>query len=94
MDRLTDLESIGILLSFVIVALLLVAWLTRRRRTRQPGVPRRSAWLTDRMVDEIIRTGSLSARYVPEEDLDLDEIAREEERFWSESWDEPGPYWE
>jgi hypothetical protein len=36
----------------------------------------------------------LSARQVPEEALDLEEIAREEERFWSESWEEPDHYWE
>ncbi len=28
-----------------------------------------------------------------DEPLDLDEIAREEERFWDETWDEPeGPF--
>lgn len=51
-------------------------------------------WMTDDMVQQIIDLGALSERQVPEEALDLEEVAHEEERFWSETWDEPERYWE
>ena len=42
--------------------------------------------LDDQAVDRIIRQGMISTdEYV----LDLDAIDDEEERFWSETWDEP-----
>lgn len=82
------LVILTILVSSLIVAFAIVS---RRRRTRKLSP---SNWLTDEMVAEILRTGSLSGRHVPEEGLDLEEIAREEERFWSESWDEPEAHWE
>lgn len=91
---MTALEWMAVALTLLLLALLAAAWLVRWQRRRRWPAPRRSGWLTDRMVNQIIETGSLSGRQVPEADLDLEEIAREEERFWSESWDEPGPYWE
>ena len=46
--------------------------------------------LDDQAVDRIIRQGMISTdEYV----LDLDAIDDEEERFWSENWDEPEEAW-
>lgn len=60
----------------------------RRRRLR----PRQTGWLTDAMVREIIAGGRLEGEGVPEPPLDLDEIRREEDRFWGETWDAPEPH--
>ena len=81
------LVVVAILISSVIVAFVIVS---RRRRTSDGGY----GWLTDDLIGEIMRTGTLSSRHLPEEGLDLEEIAREEERFWSETWDEPEAHWE
>ncbi|MGH7545786.1 MAG: hypothetical protein ACREKI_06345, partial [Gemmatimonadota bacterium] len=64
--------------------------LRRRRRLRPP----RAGWLTDRMVAEIIARGRLETDDGPELPLDWEEIRREEDRFWTESWDRPEPYTE
>ncbi len=76
-------------LLFLLVASFVVIW--RRRRATAPI---RDGWLTDEMVRQIIERGSLNDEQVPEAALDLEQIAREEERFWSETWDEPEHYWE
>lgn len=91
---MTALEWFGIALTLIILALLIAASLVilvRRRRLKSTPP---EGWLTDEMVRQIIQRGSLNARQVPEEALDLEQIAREEERFWSESWEEPDHYWE
>jgi hypothetical protein len=75
------------------LALLVVAVLLLLRR-RRSTLPQEEGWLTDDMVEQIIDLGVLSERQVPEEALDLPEISREEERFWSETWDEPDRYWD
>lgn len=59
-------------------------------------VRRRDAWVRvpvvdDVVVDQIIRTGQVFVE--DDEPLDLDQIDDEEERFWSESWDEPTGDW-
>jgi hypothetical protein len=82
--------------ALIIIALALVLTggfvaLQRRRRLQSPPS---EGWLTDAMVRQIIEQGGLSDEQVPEEALDLEEIAKEEERFWSEKWDEPEHYWE
>jgi len=47
--------------------------------------------LDDAASEQIIEQGEI---WVDEDDpLDLDEIDDEEERFWSESWDEPQGEW-
>lgn len=59
-------------------------------------VRRRAAWrpvpiLDDAAVRHIIEHGEI---YVDDDDpLDLETIDDEEERFWSESWDEPSGEW-
>jgi predicted permease len=76
------------------LALLLAACVILLRRWRRLRARSRESWLTDAMVEQIIEVGVLSERQVPEPTLDLEEIAKEEERFWSETWDEPERYWE
>ena len=91
---MTVFQWLGVLATFLIVAMLMAAGVAvaiRRRRLRSPP---QKGWLTDQMVGDIIKHGTLSGRQVPAEALDLEEIAREEERFWSETWDESEPYWE
>lgn len=56
---------------------------TRRRE----ALASRSPVLDDEAVRRILETGELSVD--EDEPLDLTEIEQEEERFWSESWDEP-----
>lgn len=87
-------ESLGIALTILIPALLIAAGVVMARRRRRLKPPPQGGWLTDSMVQQIIERGSLTAGQVPGEALDLEEIAREEERFWSETWDEPDHYWE
>ena len=85
------LIALLVLIILALSALVAAAFVSSRRRARGS---RDGGWLTDQMVQEILRSGQLSERHVPEEGLDLDEIAREEERFWSETWDEPEAHWE
>jgi hypothetical protein len=91
---MTVYQWLGITLSGLALALLLAAAVVIFYRRRRVQAPPRTGWLTDEMVQQIIEVGSLSDRQVPEEALDLEEIAREEERFWSETWDEPDRYWD
>ena len=54
-------------------------------------VRRRMARLRDGLSDDAIRSIETSGRIEMDEPLDLGEAAEEEERFWSETWDEPEP---
>lgn len=45
----------------------------------------------DEAVRRILETGQLTVE--DDEPLDLDAIEAEEERFWSETWDEPDDEW-
>jgi len=57
-------------------------------RLRMRNVKRRDEMeLTDDMIRQIEEKGRLETDR--REPLDYDEIRREEDRFWSESWDEP-----
>lgn len=78
------------LVALLLIAAGIVLWVRRRSRHR----PRETGWLTDDMVQQILRDGTLHEGSVPDARLDLQEIRREEDRFWSESWDEPDPYFE
>jgi len=81
-------------LSLLFLALLAAAIFVVVRRRRRMKAPAQENWLTDQLVQQIIEVGALSERQVPEEALNLEEIAKEEERFWTETWDEPDNYWE
>jgi hypothetical protein len=91
---MTVYHWLGAILSLLALALLLAGGymgIVRRRRLRAPP---QKGWLTDQMVDQIIDHGMLNEQHVPEGALDLEEIAKEEERFWTETWDEPDHYWD
>jgi len=91
---MTALEWLGIALTFLLLVLLVAAGFVMALRRGRLKSPPQDGWLTDDMVRQIMERGSLNARQVPEEALDLEQIAKEEERFWSESWEEPDHYWE
>ncbi len=91
---MTLYQWLGAGLSGVALALLVAAAVVMTLRRRRLRARARTGWLTDDMVRQIIEVGTLTDEQVPEGDLDLEKIAREEERFWSESWDEPDRYWE
>lgn len=65
-------------------AIVVVGWIGYRRRLDEV----RGRGLSDGAIRQIEASGRVEV----EEALDLDEAAEEEERFWSESWDEPEPY--
>jgi len=56
---------------------------TRRRQLVGRGLPS----VDDDAIQRILETGELFLE--EDEPLDLEEIDQEEERFWSETWDEP-----
>ena len=60
----------------------------RLRRSRK--IEQQAQILDDQAVDRIIRHGKIS---INEDVLDLEAIDDEEERFWSETWDEPEEAW-
>lgn len=65
-------------------ALVVIGGLAVRRRI---GASRERPVLDDDAVRRIVDTGRLSVDEDPP--LDIDEIEEAEDRFWSESWDEP-----
>ncbi|MEE9132658.1 MAG: hypothetical protein V3U13_03785 [Gemmatimonadota bacterium] len=91
---MTVYHWLSIALSVLALALLLVGGFVAMRRRLRVRSSAKESWLTDQMIQQIIEVGALSDRQVPEEALNMEEIAREEERFWSETWDEPEHYWE
>ena len=74
------------LFAIALAALAVAAGLSVHVRRRQLLASNRPA-LDDEAIDTIVETGELVID--EEESLDLDDIEEEEERFWSESWDEP-----
>lgn len=91
---MTVSQWLGISLTLLLLALVLLAGVFAVLRRRRRAALQQDGWLTDEMVGDIIRYGTVSGVFVPEEALDMDEIAREEERFWTETWDESEPYWD
>jgi hypothetical protein len=91
---MTISQWLGFAATFLFLALLVAAGIVTVVRRHQIKSPPQEGWLNDAMIRQIIRHGTLSSHNVPEEALNLEEIAREEERFWSETWDESEPYWE
>lgn len=74
------------LFATVLAALAVAAGLSVHFRRRQLLASTRPS-LDDEAIDTIVATGRLVVD--EEESLDLDDIDEEEDRFWSESWDEP-----
>lgn len=77
---------LGALIWFAFGALAVLGGLAVRRKasaSRREG----RATLDDEAIRRIMETGALTVDEDPP--LDLEEIEEEEERFWSESWDEP-----
>jgi len=73
-----------------LAALTLAAGVTLRARRRQALRARRGG-VDDALIRQIIERGQI---FIDEDEpLDLQEIDDEEERFWSESWDEPSGEW-
>jgi hypothetical protein len=67
-------------------ALAVLGGLAVRRRLNESRARQRSV-LDDDAVRRIVDTGRLSIDEDPP--LDIDEIEEAEDRFWSETWDEP-----
>jgi hypothetical protein len=87
------MHLLGVALSVFMLALIVAAATIYIRRLRRQA-PSPDGWLTDDMVHQIIDLGVLTERQVPDDALDLKGVAQEEERFWSETWDDPERYWE
>ena len=62
-------------------------YLQRIRSARSSGAP---PVVDDEALRRILEEGSLTTE--EDEPLDLEEAARAEEEFWSQSWDEPEEY--
>ena len=71
----------------LLALLLAAAWRLRRRREQ---VRQRAFRVDDDAIEQILARGTLTAP--DDEPLDEEEIARAEEEFWQESWDEPDEY--
>ena len=54
---------------------------------QKASIVQRSPSIDDAAVRTIVETGALAVE--EDEPLDMREIEAEEERFWSETWDEP-----
>ncbi len=72
---------------FALLAVAAGVTLHVRRREAYRRVP----VVDDDMIDWIIERGEVFVE--DDEPLDLEQIDDEEERFWSESWDEPTGDW-
>lgn len=79
------LTLLWIMLWLVLATLIVAAAVrmhVRRRELMASPIPR----VDDAAIDTILNTGELR---VEDEPLDLTEIDQSEQRFWSESWEEP-----
>jgi hypothetical protein len=81
---------LGLTVGFGVLAAAAATLALRRRRRRLR--PAQTGWLTDELVRQIIARGHIESELTPEPPLDWEEIRREEERFWTETWDRPEPY--
>lgn len=79
-----------LLFGFGLAVLAMVAGFSLPARRKEAfGVDR--PVLDDDLIAQIIERGEI---YLDDDEpLDLDEVDDEEERFWSESWDEPSGDW-
>jgi hypothetical protein len=70
------------ILTILVIAGFILVYVRRRA-----SFNRKSPRVDDAAVRAIVETGALSVE--DDEPLDMREIEAEEERFWSETWDEP-----
>ena len=70
------------ILTVLVIAACILVYVRRRASFARPE-PR----LDDDAVRTIVETGALTLE--DDEPLDMREIGEQEERFWSETWDEP-----
>lgn len=85
---MNTISLVWIVLTSLLTLLLWVAAVRRvlaRRRRPRPRIV-----VDDAAIERILRHGSLSTG--EDEPLNEDEIARAEQEFWEESWDEPDEY--
>ncbi|MDX1493942.1 MAG: hypothetical protein R3253_07790 [Longimicrobiales bacterium] len=73
------------------LALLAMAAGVSLRARRREAFGHSEPILDDALIAQIIERGEIHID--EDEPLDLDEVEDEEERFWSESWDEPSGEW-
>ena len=73
----------------LLAVLVAIAALRFRRRMAARRARASGPIVDDDAIRRILDEGALDIDDEDEEPLDLDEIAREEEEFWNESWDEP-----
>ncbi len=72
---------------FFLVALVVYAWFSTRRRIK------RSIEVSHPLIDadDIRRIEEVGSILTDDpEPLDLEQIGKEEDEFWKETWDEPG----
>jgi hypothetical protein len=81
----TMLTLFWIIFGAFLAALAIAAGLSIHFRRRELLAASLST-VDDRAIELILRKGEL---FVDDEPLDLDEIDEEEQRFWSETWEEP-----
>lgn len=72
---------------WLVLSALLIAAGVRARMRQRSAFGTSSPKVDDSVVRTIERGGGV--RVDADEPLDLDEIGKEEERFWSETWNEP-----
>lgn len=73
-----------------LAVLAIAAGVSLRARRREAFGPTEPV-VDDALIERIIEDGEV---WVDEDEpLDLEEVEEEEERFWSESWDEPSGDW-
>lgn len=70
------------ILTMLVIAACILVYVRRRASFTRPA-PR----IDDAAVRTIVETGALAVE--DDEPLDMREIGEQEERFWSETWDEP-----
>lgn len=58
---------------------------------RKEAIAAETLVVDEAVIEQILETGEVFLE--EDEPLDLDEIDDEEDRFWSESWDEPTGEW-
>lgn len=78
-------------ISVLAVAVIIAGWLTRRTILRT--VRNEEPMITDELLRRVLEEGSVEHPGA-DEPLDEDRIRAEEDRFWSESWDDPEPWGE